>query len=123
MRRWLWIGLLGLALAASGVRVIQVEGGRLSGDLRYGPWTFEGEVRGRVKDLEIRAPKATLTAPKGKTMQEAEGEREARFEGGVVVRRGRGGGSGAGPDLSGKDGGGGAFGPSPDAPGGQARGG
>ncbi|MFN4070361.1 MAG: LptA/OstA family protein, partial [Thermus caldifontis] len=89
MRPWLWTFLLGLALAASGVRVIQVEGGRLSGDLRYGPWTFEGEVRGRVKDLEIRAPKATLTAPKGKTMQEAEGEREARFEGGVVVRRGR----------------------------------
>ena len=54
MRRWVWLSLLGLALAASGVRVIQVEGGRLSGDLRYGPWTFEGEVRGRVKDLEIR---------------------------------------------------------------------
>ncbi|RTH28225.1 LptA/OstA family protein [Thermus scotoductus] len=89
MRRWVWLSLLGLALAASGVRVIQVEGGRLSGDLRYGPWTFEGEVRGRVKDLEIRSSKATLTAPKGKTMQEAEGEREARFEGGVVVRRGR----------------------------------
>ncbi|APD08675.1 MULTISPECIES: LptA/OstA family protein [Thermus] len=85
-----WVlALLGLALAASNVRVIQVEGGRLSGDLRYGPWTFEGEVRGRVKDLTIQAPKATLTAPKGKTMQEAEGEREARFEGGVVVRRGR----------------------------------
>lgn len=89
MKRLLWLSLLGVALAASGVRVIQVEGGRLSGDLRYGPWTFEGEVRGRVKDLVIRAPKATLTAPKGKTMQEAEGEREARFEGGVVVRRGR----------------------------------
>ncbi|TFU27079.1 LptA/OstA family protein [Thermus tengchongensis] len=89
MRRWVWLSLLGVALAASSVRVIQVEGGRLSGDLRYGPWTFEGEVRGRVKDLEIRAPKAILTAPKGKTMQEAEGEREARFEGGVVVRRGR----------------------------------
>lgn len=89
MRRWVWLSLLGVALAASSVRVIQVEGGRLSGDLRYGPWNFEGEVRGRVKDLEIRAPKAILTAPKGKTMQEAEGEREARFEGGVVVRRGR----------------------------------
>lgn len=89
MKRLLWLSLLGVALAASGVRVIQVEGGRLSGDLRYGPWTFEGEVRGRVKDLVIRAPKATLIAPKGKTMQEAEGEREARFEGGVVVRRGR----------------------------------
>lgn len=46
-------------------------------------------MRGRVKDLTILAPKATLIAPKGKTMQEAEGEREARFEGGVVVRRGR----------------------------------
>ncbi|GAA5335443.1 MULTISPECIES: LptA/OstA family protein [Thermus] len=89
MRKMAALALLGLALAASGVRVIQVEGGRLSGDLRYGPWTFEGEVKGRVKDLQIQAPKATLTAPKGKTMQEAEGEREARFEGGVVVRRGR----------------------------------
>ncbi|MEZ0348267.1 MAG: LptA/OstA family protein [Thermus sp.] len=89
MRRLVLFSVLGLALAASGVRVIQVEGGRLSGDLRYGPWTFEGEVRGRVKDLSIQAPKATLTAPQGKTMQEAEGEREARFEGGVVVRRGR----------------------------------
>lgn len=109
MRRWLWIGLLGLALAASGVRVIQVEGGRLSGDLRYGPWTFEGEVRGRVKDLEIRAPKATLTAPKGKTMQEAEGEREARFEGGVVVRRGRVEARGPGLIYREKTGGGGSF--------------
>ncbi|WP_117238308.1 OstA family protein [Thermus sediminis] len=81
--------LFGVALAASGVRVIQVEGGRLSGDLRFGPWTFEGGVRGRVKDLEIQAPRATLTAPRGKTMQGAEGEREARFEGGVVVRRAR----------------------------------
>ncbi|SDE51438.1 lipopolysaccharide transport protein LptA [Thermus arciformis] len=89
MRRWGWLALLGLALAATNVRVIQVEGGRLSGDLRYGPWTFEGGVKGRVKDLTIEAPRATLTAPKGKTMQEAEGEREARFEGGVAVRRGR----------------------------------
>ncbi|AFV75673.1 hypothetical protein Theos_0611 [Thermus oshimai JL-2] len=85
----LLLGALGLALAASNVRVIQVEGGRLSGDLRFGPWTFEGGVKGRVKDLAIEAPRATLTAPKGKTMQEAEGEREARFEGGVLVRRGR----------------------------------
>lgn len=89
MRKLGWIWLLGLALAATGVRVIQVEGGRLSGDLRFGPWTFEGGVKGRVKDLLIEAPRATLTAPKGKTMQEAEGEREARFEGGVVVKRGR----------------------------------
>ena len=90
MRRWALLGLLAIAaLAAENVRVIRVEGGRLSGDLRYGPWTFEGGVVGRVKDLRIRAPRATLTAPKGKTMQEAEGEREARFEGGVVVERGR----------------------------------
>ena len=89
MKRMTLLLLLGVALAASGVRIIQVEGGRLSGDLRYGPWTFEGGVRGRVKDLEIQAPRATLTAPRGRTMQEAEGEREARFEGGVVARRGR----------------------------------
>ncbi len=92
MRRGIFLAVLALGLVLSqdpAVRVIRVEGGRLSGDLRYGPWTFEGEVRGRVKDLEILAPKATLTAPKGRTMQEAQGEREARFEGGVVVRRGR----------------------------------
>ncbi|MGQ9511490.1 MAG: LptA/OstA family protein [Thermaceae bacterium] len=90
MRRWVLLVLLVLfALAAGNVRVIRVEGGRLSGDLRYGPWTFEGGVVGRVKDLTIRAPKAQLIAPPGKTMQEAEGEREARFEGGVVVERGR----------------------------------
>jgi len=89
VKRMTLLLLLGVALAASGVRIIQVEGGRLSGDLRYGPWTFEGGVRGRVKDLEIQAPRATLTAPRGRTMQEAEGEREARFEGGVVARRGR----------------------------------
>ena len=48
MKRMAWV-LLGMALvfAASEVRVIRVEGGRLSGDLRYGPWVFEGEVRGR----------------------------------------------------------------------------
>lgn len=92
MKRGLFMLALALGVVLSqdpAVRVIRVEGGRLSGDLRYGPWTFEGEVQGRVKDLLILAPKATLTAPKGKTMQEAQGEREARFEGGVVVRRGR----------------------------------
>jgi len=67
MRKAFWLLLFGAALAASSVRVIQVEGGRLSGDLRFGPWTFEGGVRGRVKDLEIQAPRATLLAPKGKT--------------------------------------------------------
>ncbi len=84
-----FLALLGLVLAAQSVRIIRVEGGRLSGDLRYGPWVFEGEVRGQVKDLLILAPRATLTAPRGKTMQEAEGEREARFEGGVTLRRDR----------------------------------
>lgn len=47
MKRMAWV-LLGMALvfAASEVRVIRVEGGRLSGDLRYGPWVFEGRCGG-----------------------------------------------------------------------------
>jgi hypothetical protein len=44
MRKAFWLLLFGASLAASSVRVIQVEGGRLSGDLRFGPWTFEGGV-------------------------------------------------------------------------------
>ncbi|WP_299427916.1 LptA/OstA family protein [uncultured Meiothermus sp.] len=76
-------------------RIITIEapGGQRSGNLRNGPWVYEGGrpggVIGRVKDLEINATRATLEAPQGKTMQEAEGERVASFEGNVVVKRDR----------------------------------
>ncbi|RDI95795.1 OstA family protein [Meiothermus sp. QL-1] len=92
----LFLFLLALAvLAQSRERIITIEapGGQRSGNLRMGPWVYEagrpGGVIGRVKDLEISATRATLEAPQGKTMQEAEGERVASFEGGVTVRRDR----------------------------------
>ncbi len=91
---WIFGVLAGLALAASGrIIVIEYPNGTRSGNLRYGPWVYTanepGGIRGRVGNLEILAKKAVLEAPKGKSMQAAEGERTATFEGGVVVRRGR----------------------------------
>lgn len=76
-------------------RIITIEapGGQRSGNLRNGPWVYDGGkpggVIGKVKDLEIGATRATLEAPQGKTMQEAEGERVASFEGSVTVKRDR----------------------------------
>ena len=89
-----FLGLLAtLAVAAGRVIVIEYPHGTRSGNLRYGPWVYTasqpGGIRGRVGNLEIAASKAVLEAPKGKSMQAAEGERVATFEGGVVVRRGR----------------------------------
>jgi len=85
--------LLGLALAAERVIVIEYPNGTRSGNLRYGPWVYTarqpGGIRGRVGNLEILAQKAILKAPEGMTMQAAKGQRVAVFEGGVVVRRGR----------------------------------
>ena len=85
--------LLGLALAAGRVIVIEYPNGTRSGNLRYGPWVYTarepGGIRGRVGNLEILATKAILKAPEGMTMQAAEGQRVAIFEGEVVVRRGR----------------------------------
>lgn len=73
--------------------VIEAPGGQRSGNLRNGPWIYEGGrpggVIGRVKDLEINATRAALEAPPSKTMQEAEGERVASFDGSVVVKRDR----------------------------------
>lgn len=81
---WL-LFLLTLMVLAQGKeqRIITIEapGGQRSGNLRNGPWIYEagkpGGVIGKVKDLEINATRATLEAPSGKTMQEAEGERVA----------------------------------------------
>lgn len=93
---WL-LFLLTLMVLAQGKeqRVITIEapGGQRSGNLRNGPWVYDGGkpggVIGKVKDLEINATRATLEAPQGKTMQEAEGERVASFDGNVVVKRDR----------------------------------
>lgn len=98
MKRIGWLlFLLTLLVLAQGKeqRIITIEapGGQRSGNLRNGPWVYEagkpGGVIGKVKDLEINATRATLEAPQGKTMQEAEGERVASFEGNVVVKRDR----------------------------------
>ena len=96
MTRILWFLLIGaLALAAANSRIIKIsyEDGRRSGNLRNGPWIYESNrpdgIVGSVGDLQILASKAVLEAPEGMSMQAAEGERTATFEGGVTVTRGR----------------------------------
>jgi len=89
------LALLALVFAAAPTRIIKISylEGKRSGNLRYGPWIYESSkpdgIVGTVGDLEIRARKAVLEAPEGKSMQAAEGERKATFEGGVTVLRGR----------------------------------
>jgi lipopolysaccharide export system protein LptA len=78
----------GLSLAA-GSRVITVTAQNRSGNLRTGPFEYTGNVKGKVQNLEIASQKATLAAPQGTEMAEAEGKRIATFEGGVTVTRGR----------------------------------
>jgi lipopolysaccharide export system protein LptA len=78
----------GLVLAASG-RVITIEGGKFKGDLRNGPLEYSGDFTGSVQNLKIKGQKAILSAPSGKSLGEAEGQRIAAFDGGVVVTRGR----------------------------------
>lgn len=83
--------------AATKERVITIESpdasAKRTGDLTNGPWVYEaskvGSLVGKVKDLQIVALKATLTAPQGKTMQAAEGSRVAAFENSVIVKRDR----------------------------------
>ncbi len=98
VRTALFVMLLGtlLAFASSApvsTVVIEYPNGTRSGDLRNGPWIYTasepGGIRGRVGNLVILADKAVLEAPKGLSMQSAEGQRTATFEGSVVVRRGR----------------------------------
>lgn len=76
-------------------RIITIEapGGSSTGNIRTGPIHFshpdpEGVVA-TVSTLTIYAQNATLEAPEGRLMNEARGEREASFEGGVRVARGR----------------------------------
>lgn len=99
LKRWPIFLLAGLVLAqGSTIRVLTIQpntGAEVNrtGNLRNGPWVYQsakpGGVLGKVKDLQITGTTATFSAPDGKTMQEAEGSRNAVFEGNVVVRRGR----------------------------------
>ncbi len=91
-RNILSIGLLvifGVALAAAGSRVIEIEGGRQQGDLRFGPYKFTEGVKATVQKLQIVSTEGSLTAPQGLEMSKAEGKRTAGFAGGVTVNRGR----------------------------------
>lgn len=68
-------------------------GNRTSPDLRFGPYFYshpepEGIVA-EVSNLTIFAQQAQLQAPEGVLIAEAEGQREASFEGGVRVARAR----------------------------------
>ncbi len=91
-RNILSIGLLvifGVALAAAGSRVIEIEGGRQQGDLRFGPYKYTEGVKATVQKLQIASTEGSLTAPQGLEMSKAQGKRTAGFGGGVTVTRGR----------------------------------
>jgi lipopolysaccharide export system protein LptA len=72
---------------------IDSSGGTQSGNLRFGPILYQhpepAGVVATVSTLTIRGPRAELTAPEGELIAQAQGRREAVFEGGVVVTRGR----------------------------------
>lgn len=99
MKKWILLSLIGIALAqSSNVRVLTIQPSQgaevvRSGNLRNGPWVYQsdkpGGVLGRVKDLQITSTNASFSAPPGRSMQEAEGQRNATFDGNVTVRRGR----------------------------------
>lgn len=68
-------------------------GNRSSPDLRFGPYEYthpdpEGLVA-TVSNLTIYGSEATLEAPQGVMIADAEGQRQASFAGGVRVERGR----------------------------------
>ena len=72
---------------------IDSSGGTQSGNLRFGPIVYahpepDGVVA-TVSTLTIRGPRAELTAPEGELIAQAQGRRDAVFDGGVVVTRGR----------------------------------
>ncbi|HEX2864755.1 MAG TPA: LptA/OstA family protein [Deinococcales bacterium] len=82
--------LIGGAMAAdSSTRVITVKAAKMTGNPRTGPFEFTGNVTGKVKDLSITAASATLSAPNGVNITEAEGKRTAEFSNDVTVMRGR----------------------------------
>lgn len=80
-------------------RIIRIElsDGSTSGNIRYGPITYEHEqpdgITATVSNLTILSGRASLSVPEEQQgellLADAEGTREAVFEGGVIVLRGR----------------------------------
>jgi lipopolysaccharide export system protein LptA len=72
---------------------IDSSGGTQSGNLRFGPIVYQHPeplgVVATVSTLTIRGPRAELRAPAETLIAQAQGFREASFEGGVEVTRGR----------------------------------
>jgi len=99
--RLLFVLALALASLASAQeevserRLITIDssGGTQSGNLRFGPILYQHPdplgVVATVSTLTIRAPQAELRAPAETLIAQAQGFREATFEGGVEVTRGR----------------------------------
>lgn len=95
--------LAGLAVAQDAAdpsgRIIRIEfsDGTTSGNIRYGPITYEHPdpegITATVSNLTILSSQAQLSVPAEQQdallLSEAEGSREAVFDAGVVVRRGR----------------------------------
>ena len=76
--------------------VIETDNGTVSGNIRFGPIRYEHAepdgVRANVSNLMIFAQNATLQVPEElgeMLLADAQGQREAAFEGGVRVERGR----------------------------------
>ncbi|MDA0700381.1 MAG: OstA family protein [bacterium] len=72
---------------------IDSSGGTQSGNLRFGPIVYQHPeddgVVATVSTLTIRGPRAELSAPEGELIAQAQGRRDATFDGGVTVTRGR----------------------------------
>lgn len=72
---------------------IDSSGGTQRGNLRFGPIVYEHPesdgIVATVSTLTIRAPRAELRAPDEVLLSQAQGRRDADFEGGVTVSRGR----------------------------------
>ena len=76
-------------------RIITIDssGGTQRGNLRFGPIFYEHPepdgIVATVSTLTIRAPRAELRGPDELLLSQAQGQREADFDGGVTVSRGR----------------------------------
>lgn len=90
--------LIGTTLAVAATapinRVLKFEtSAQLQGDLRNGPYNYTGKagaaVKATVGTVSIAAPQASMKAPAGTPMANAQGRRSADFTGGVTVLRGR----------------------------------
>jgi lipopolysaccharide export system protein LptA len=83
------LGLVTTVVFAAGSRTITVDADNRTGNLRTGPFEYTGNVKGSVQKLLLTSQKATLSAPQGIDMSQADGKRTANFTGGVTVTRGR----------------------------------